>query len=433
MTKPSLPHTVELNGADYFLLQLDRLMWSSSKQRNVCTFVITLKQRLELDVLNHSLLANPAFLWVTSLRLKQGLPFTLSQWVVDKKATRTEIKQHQLIETAIVPESLLASAITPKNQAPFKVDLVQLPDNTGSLLVFTWHHVLMDAHGGESFINHLGCSTNINTSDWIAKQPDRQPLKERADIAQEMKRFLYDTSELPLLSLHKKTTTQPKLHYRVLSFSKQQTPLIHQQANEQGAGFLPSAFYLACTTYAVASIQQQRNALDADMLIPIPLDKRLRGAHTPIIGNQVTFLFYRLPKKVLLNTKDCTLELMQQMKQLMRNNTPNHYVIMMDFLRRIPSIIYGRVLKAPTKGLMASFFYSDTGDLFQNTDSLFNQPIKQAVHYPPNLYPPGITFVFSRFQGTLQVTLAYMESVISEQEVEQLFNELTQALLGSQH
>jgi hypothetical protein len=145
----------------------------------------------------------------------------------------------------------------------------------------------------------------------------------------------------------------------------------------------------------------------------------------------VTFLFYRLPKQLLLNTQDCTVELINQMKQLMRSDNPNHYVIMMDFLRRIPGLFYRMMLKAPTKGLMASFFYSDTGDLLQDCDHLFGSSIKKAVHYPPNLYPPGMTFVFSRFQGRLQLTLAYMESVINEQEVDQLFVELSTVLLGN--
>lgn len=427
------PDTVELNGADCFLLQLDHLMWSSSMRRNVCTFVLTLDQRIDLDTLAHCLSTNPAYQWVCGLRLKKGLPFSLAKWVFNDKVDLAEIKQHQLINSKDVPESLLATALNLNNQAAFKVDLVQLPDNEGSLLVFTWHHVLMDARGGESFIRYLGIMQSSQTSEpknWVAEQPNRLPLKERADIAQTMKQFLYDTSELPLLSLYQKTSIKPVLHYRTLAFSKQQSQQISEQATTQGAGFLQSAFYLASTICAVARIQQLRMPLKEDMLVPIPLDRRLRGAQTPIIGNQVTFLFYRLPKQLLLNTQDCTLELIKQMKQLMRSDNPNHYVIMMDLLRRIPGLFYRMMLKAPTKGLMASFFYSDTGDLLQDCDSLFGSSIKKAMHYPPNLYPPGMTFVFSRFQGCLQLTFAYMESVINEQEVEQLFAELNAVLLG---
>ena len=423
-----LPNQLELNGADYFLLQVDQLMWSSSQLRNVCTFVVTLDQRIELEWLSEWLASKPAYLWMTQLRLKQGLPFVLAKWVVDKQAVLPSIAQH-CIETNTVPPTLIASAINPKKQAPFKVDLVQCANNH-SLLVFSWHHVLMDAHGGESFIQYLG-SGSTDIKRWVVEETRPKPLKQRADIAQEMKQFLYDTSELPLSSLYRPSVKPPILRYRVLSFSKQQSEHINQQAIKQGAGFLPSAFYLASTVCTSAKIQQQRGDVSEDMLIPVPLDRRLRGVKTPIIGNQVSFLFYRLPKHVLLNTRACTAELIQQMKQLIRSDNPSHYVIMMNFLRRIPSVFYRMMLKAPTKGLMASFFYSDTGDLLVGSEVLFNQTVTSAVHYPPNLYPSGLTFVFSRFQGQLQVTFAYMESVLTETEVVLFIEGLSEILCSA--
>ena len=430
--KNHFPESVELNGADCFLLQLDHLMWSSNKRRNVCTFVLSLEESIELDALTLLLSTNAAYQWVCGLRLKKGLPFTLAKWVSSDKMELTEIKQHHLKDSSDIPESLLATDLNlNNNHSAFKIDLVQLPNNTGSLLVFTWHHVLMDARGGESFIRYLGSNQASDPKEWVAKKTDRLPIKERANIAQTMKQFLYDTSELPLLSLYQKSSTKPVLRYRTLFFSKQQSQQINTQATAQGAGFLQSAFYLASTACAVTRIQKTRSAVVEDMLVPIPLDRRLRGAQTPNIGNQVTFLFYRLPKQLLLNTQACTIELIEQMKRLIRSDNPTHYVIMMDFFRRIPGLFYRMMLKAPTKGLMASFFYSDTGDLLQDCDHLFGSPIKQAVHYPPNLYPPGMTFVFSRFQGCLQVSFAYIESVINEQEVEQLFSELSTLLQGN--
>ncbi|KAF3981384.1 MAG: hypothetical protein HFP78_07070 [Methylococcales symbiont of Hymedesmia sp. n. MRB-2018] len=427
----AFPDTVELNGADCFLLQLDKLMWSSNKRRNVCTFALTLDRCMELDTLTGILSTNPAYQWVCGLRLKKGFPFSLPKWEFNNTVSLAKIQQHKVASLREIPDVLLATDINLKNQSAFKVDLVQLASSKHSILIFTWHHVLMDARGGESFIRYLGSMQALEPSHWIAEKPHRLPLKERADIAQAMKQFLYDTSGLPLLSLYKKSSQKPLLRYRTLFFSEQQSQKINQQAVAQGAGFLPSAFYLASTAYAVARIQQQRTPALEDMLVPIPLDRRLRGTQTPIIGNQVSFLFYRLPKQLLLNTEECTVELIKQMKQLMRLDNPTHYIIMLDFLRRIPGLFYRMLLKAPTKGLMASFFYSDTGDLLADCKQLFGSSIKQAIHYPPNLYPPGMTFVYSRHQNCLQLTFTYIESVINEQEVEQLFSEISAALLGS--
>lgn len=424
------PDSIILNGADYFLLQLDKLMWKSSGKRNVCTFAVTLPDRLTLSDLSQHLSNKPAYQWLCRLRLTTGLPFSLAKWTYVAKAELPFISERSLPNTYSLPDAVLSTALDIKKQSPFKVDLLQLA-NAGSILVFTWHHALMDARGGEMFIRYLGSAQTLKQPDWLSDESIQLPLKERANIAAEMKQFLYDSAKLPLLSLYSKAAVRPRACYRVISFTPQQNQIINERARQFDAGFLVSAFYLAATTHAVAHVHKQRGYDNGDVLVPVPLDRRKRGVDGAIIGNQVSFLFYRIPNEVLADISACTRELILQMKILMRAESPEHYTVMLDFLRRMQGYFYRLMLQAPTKGLMASFFYSDTGGSLQSFDVLFGQKVSAAVHYPPNMYPPGMTFVFSRFQGALQVTLAYMDSVINADEVELLLSQLSVALLGN--
>ncbi|POZ50050.1 hypothetical protein [Methylovulum psychrotolerans] len=428
-TANPLPEHIVLNGADYFCLQLDRLMWQTSGKRNVCVLVVTLAERLALADLQQQLDQRPAYQWLCRLRLREGLPFSLAQWVYEPKAAMPVVSEYPLAASGKLPDGLLSGGLDIKKQAPFKIDLLQSGD-AGSVLVFTWHHVLMDAHGGELFIRYLGMPPAVRQASWVAPEEPKLPLKVRGKIASDMKQFLYDTSSLPLLSLYKSNLDKPQACYRVLSFTPQQTLMVNGEAKRLDAGFLPSAFYLAATTYAVAQVQKKRGEIDGDALVPVPVDRRKRGAPGAILGNQVSFLFYRLPKAILEDVPAMTGELMTQMKALMRAESPAHYTVMMDFLRRLPGFIYRRVLKAPTQGLMASFFYSDTGDSLQDFTGLFGQPVKGAVHYPPNMYPPGLTFIFSRYQGALQITLSYMHADLTEFEAQQLLATVHSVLLG---
>jgi NRPS condensation-like uncharacterized protein len=423
------PKQVVLNGADYFLLQLDQIMLRSSEKHNVCTFVVALQDQLEHQDLELSLLSNPAYQWITCLRIKRKLPFLLSKWAVDNKAAIPKIKLHQLTENQSIPETMLASGIQVERQAPFKIDLLQTP-NAGSKLIFTWHHSLMDAHGGESFIRYLGLLQSSKEPEWLQTQQANLPLAQRARIAHNMKDFLHDVSRLPLLSLYEKKVDNPALQYKVMSFTAQQSQLIAERAKQHGTGFLLSSFYLAATACAVAYIKQRRAPIDGDVLVPVPLDRRRRGSDEPVIGNQVSFLFYRIPKQTLSDLQACTTEIMQQMKGLMLSEKPDQGVIMMDFMRRVPGSLYRLLIKQPTAGLMASFFFSDTGETLLNSDQLFGKAINSAIHYPPTMYPPGMTFVFSRFRGSLNITFGYMEEVINDDEVEQLFMQLRTALLS---
>lgn len=177
----------------------------------------------------------------------------------------------------------------------------------------------------------------------------------------------------------------------------------------------------------------KRAPLESDMLVPIPLDRRKRGVQAPVLGNQVTFLFYRIPQAALESIGSCVTTLIAQMKDLMRSDNPRHYLIMMDFLRRVPGWLYRMQLTSPTNGQMASFHYSDTGDSLDLYDQLFACTVTNAIHYPPSMYPPGITFVFSRYRGAVQLTLGYMESILTDAELEQLLSELQLGLLGAEN
>lgn len=425
----ALPDALTLNGADYFCLQLDGLMWRSNGKRNVCTLVVTLTEHLTLEHLQHQLSQRPAYQWLCQLRLKTGVPFSLAQWRRDTEAALPAILEHPLPHGSPLPDNLLSVALDIKKQSAFKIDLLHRAD-AGSVLIFRWHHALMDAHGGELFIRYLGMNLPFKQSDWIAGENRPLPLKISANIASQMKQFLYDISQLPLLTLYQKSTVKPQVCYRVLSFTAQQSHQINARAQQMGAGFLISAFYLAAVTFAVANVQKQRGAVSGDVLVPVPVDRRKRGAGGAILGNQLSFLFYRLPNAILGNVQACTTEILAQMKMLMRAQKPEQHAVMMDFLRRMPGFFYRHLLKLPTQGLMASFFYSDTGDSLQSFDALFGKTVSGAIHYPPNTYPPGMTLVSSRFQGALQLTISYMTPDINAAEVELLITSLQQALLG---
>ncbi len=65
---------------------------------------------------------------------------------------------------------------------------------------------------------------------------------------------------------------------------------------------------------------------------------------------------------------------------------------------------------------MASFFFSDTGDSLSELSQFLGRDVRRAVHYPPNLYPPGFTVVFSRFRERLHVMTAFCEDVVASAE-----------------
>ncbi len=428
----SFPEQIPFNGVDYFLYQLDRMMYQSSGNRNICTFVVELENSLESQQLQQILADSPAYRWITSLRIQQGLPFTLVRWCSDPDVGCPEILEHQLSEKSDLPDQLIGQSLDIGKESPFKIDIVQTKEQ-GTRLIFTWHHALMDAHGAERFIHSLGAADKTNQPDWVCTMAadDQMSLRQKAMFAHQMKKTLYETSKLPLLSLYKTQRPGSKVSYRLEYFSKQETEYIALRSREQGAGFLSSAFHLAVTARTVASIQQQREPLVGDIMVPVPQDRRKRGSAGAVLGNQATFIFHRIPQAALANLGQCTAELVKQMVTFIRSDIPGNYLIMMNMIKRVPGPLYRYLMKSPTGGLMGSFFYSDTGDTLQDYTKLFSRKVHGAVHYPPNTCPPGITFIYTRFHGALQISIGYMESVINSTELDLLVKHLRADLLGT--
>lgn len=426
-----LPRQFPCNGIDYFLYQLDRIMFAASGKRNVCSLAIELDGTLDKASLQRQLCKQPVYRWLTALRFRPGLPFALSRWQLDEKAPVPEISEQQLSAYQDIPESLLYRPIHPQRESPFAIQLAHLPEGQ-SLLIFSWHHALLDAHGAERFIHSLAHPGKAQMQ-WLPQPSDmnRPSLLQRANIAREGKKFLFESAEPPLSSLYSvRQLRHFTQRYRVLRFNAEETRAITANAQRLGAGFMVSNYYLAAAACASAAIQLQRNSLHGDYLLPVPQDRRRRGAAGPVIGNQASFLFFRIGRDELMDAGACSRALTEQISSQIRQQMPGKFLFMMDLFRRIPGPLYRFLMKLPTAGLMASLHFSDTGDSMQDFRTLFDLPVRGAVHYPPNIYPPGVTIIFTRFRGALQVTFGYLQEELREQEVRQLLDNLRSLLLS---
>ncbi len=418
----------DLNEVDHFLLQLERAMGRDGGGENVCTFVVTLRGHLALETLRRRIEADPAYRWLTRLRLSGGL-FRRDRWREDARSGLPALRVRMSGTDEGVPPLLLATELDVRRESPLKIDLLH-QGKEFSRLIFTWHHALMDAHGGEFLIRHLGGGQS--RSPFLCQPPCPSPLswRQRAAIAREMKTDLYDTAKPPLLVLHRKERPAGASHYQVMRFSFRESREIEERARAHGAAFLVSAFYLAAAACALATLKRRRGDTLEDVLVPVPQDRRRRGAAGPIIGNQVSFLFYRIQAEALDDLARCTADVVAQTRGFIRSGMPDRYLVMMGLLRYLPGPLYRALLRSPTQGAMGSCFLSDTGEVLGGCKSLFGHEVLDAVHYPPNIHPPGLTFVFGRFRGALQVTLAFMDGVVGVHESEYLLTALRRNLLG---
>lgn len=422
MKSRDFPNQFPLNGVDYFLLMLDEVMLRSSGWSNVCRFAIELNTNIDSAELENLLHNNNFYRKLVSLRLKQPGFFILPRWQVASDSELPVIRVFTAKNLEDIPDKCFEKILDPKTDSPLRVDLVRYESGSTCLLL-TWHHSLMDAHGAEMLFNHLGgnipfdpsISTNLRELSW------EKLLEFRGQIS--------EISKLPLESLFKRTVSGPVIRNRVIAFSEEETKILDEKSTLSGAVFNKSLFLLATSARAMHAVCSQRGNSAEDFFIPVPRDMRKRGAQGLMLNNQVTFLFYRIRKDTLSKIDAAVKDLTSQLVDMMRDEIPDCYRVMLEYARRLPPYFYRRMLNSTAGGQMASFFFSDTGNSLRYFTHFSGREIKQAVHFPPNMYPPGITLVYSTFRSRTNVTVSYMADVLKEDEAEYFIFRLKHELL----
>lgn len=431
-TQERLPETLPLNGSDFFQVLLDKHHRKVGLQGNVSRFTLDLNGQPDIKALEQSVNDDPYFRWLHQLRWKARWPFQLPVWRKSNQIVRIKINEHQSAETYGLPDALWQYDIKPWKQAPYALDLIYRPNDI-STLVFTWNHSLLDSRGAELLLRYLGGNLEDDKAlIFLPPEEEELPAKEQLEHTQKVKAFLFDGKEtktrLSLLLESKKSKAANRYH--VIAFTADETQQIEENCKKYLVRFGKSPVYLATAIRSFNQLLETKGKKGDSFWVPIPQDQRRKGAWGPVLANQVSFLFYRLFPDVLSDMKATVDEISKQMIDQIRNRIPQSYKIMMAFSRRMPMWLYSYIVKSPTKGAFASFFFSDTGNSLDGFDQFADIPITDAVHYPPNAGYPGFTVVFMLFQGKLKVIVAHTETSADEKAITQFEKALRADLLS---
>lgn len=429
---PDFQSYIPVNGSDYFLLLLDQHMRKHGPLGNVGRFVLELDGPLTEVQLRQKLKDSHIANWLNSVgKPRRNLLFKLPQWKSASKRKAFSILTHSASDSKQLPESIFSQDIRLGKNRPFHFDLI--PHSGGkTTMIFSWHHSLMDAHGIEMFLKMLGGNDGtIEVNRLFPKAEAATNWPEEMNKAREVKKFLFDSTRSPLAMLMEQAP-QPKSkgQYRIIAFSEEETTQVDARARELKVRFGNSPMYLAATARGIHQIRQARKMPEGIYWIPVPQDQRKRGAIGPIISNQVSFLFYKLTDTELGDISETIQSLSQQMMDQIRNGITASFAVMMGIFRRLPMAAYRYLMHQPTRGDIASFFFSDTGNSLKQFTEFMGLSIKDATHFPPNAHHPGFTLIFMRVQNRLKVVVGYTDVSLSEEEIEGFVTHLRGDLLG---
>ena len=412
--RPAGPAAVPLTGTDWFLLGIDRSMRRRTGSGCVCHLVVVLERPLARADVGSEWLA-----WLGSLRLVAMPPFVLPRW--EARGDPALVREVE----AEGPDDLipgLVGRMDPLRDACVQLTTARLADGRGAL-VLSWHHALLDARTAEALVASLGAASAVP-----ALVPATvTPLAERLRMARGARDFVWDVSVGGLASPGGWSRAGVSRH-RHMMLSAEEAAVVRRRAEAMGVGLIPSSLHAGAASWAVADLLRRRGVA-GDLLVPVPQERR-SGAIARV-GNGISLLFFRVPVASQGAVEGLAKQALEQVRRMARDRVPLLMSTLLDLCRWLPIWLYLLIVALPTRGRLASFGFSDTGDSLSRLTHVGGAEVVDAFHLPANVHPPGLTFVFSQFRGQLQVCVGWAEGVVAADEVDGLVASLREALLGS--
>jgi len=415
---PNNPSNIPLTGTDCFILALEKHDKNKDSSGNTCRYIIDLDGDLSLEHLKAELDKNETIQWLSDFYIATSL-FS-KKWKIKKNSL---IQLNKIESETTIPQQILKRKLNKAVPPLFCFDLIKRKNNT-TTLIFSWHHLIMDGYGAVLLLKSLA-----------KVLPSLPPKHQVATInttlkkAVQSKKFLDETSKGSASDLLQNSTQKSTQSIKIIRFSKTESQQIENNAKAAKAVFGISPFYLACLSLAIKNTLTNRKEKNINFWIPVPQDNRKKGATSPIIGNHLSFLFYRIFNTDLTSINACVASINKQMLHQIKMALPKAYQHLMGYLKYIPSSIYYQLIKGPKGKSLSSFLFTIAADHPKELENIFGCKILNAISLPPNTYPPGVTAAFSSFNEQIQVAILYYNDVLSEDEIVQIEQDLKANLL----
>ncbi len=435
-----------LTGGDYFVFALDRHLRCAGFQGNICRLVLRLDGRLRVESLQNALHRCASLDTLANLCIKRQLPFALPYWFDKYRKCPLTITEHRTTlarNDAFDPcELAAAQPLDPRKSPAVAFDIVQYADEKTDLIL-TWHHTLMDARGAEALLMQIANpDANIVlfdrdscTCNYLPQNVHLNALPKMVQkivFARKSLVFIEQVHRHPLATLTGSNGRQclNEHSYIPISFSEEETITIDAYSERLDARFYTSLFILSAVVRAFHIIRCHRGGNAEAYAVPVPLDVRKRGAFGPIVSNHVTFLFYRIEPDDAANMETLVAVLKQQMVSQLRLNYHQSFSTAMSMFRHLPLGLYAAILRRPSRGAMASFFFSHTGENLNNAEEFLSVPIVDLWHLAPVPVPPGAAVISGHFHNRLWLVLSFAEGYFTDAEQQLFKNAVRTELLG---
>ncbi|MCE9588719.1 MAG: hypothetical protein K8R57_10450 [Verrucomicrobia bacterium] len=407
-----------LSGCDSYIAALNDYMTRSGQGHHRCVTMIevgngfsilALKSALARFGLNHPILG---------AQITRAYPGAVPRW----KNTFTpeiEVQEHsQERDSHDLARELLAT----NWKGMMRFDVIAQAD--GAIILMSWSHLIFDGKGAELALAEISrlssIAINPDSRTFLQSIPDVPAMGFR-DKLKAVKPFIDRYWELRKEQVRSLCVDQREAgisDFRIIRFTSEESEIILQRAHDLTGGIFLLPYFLAVAMRAHKRVLADRGIHSGSLECSISLQKRKRGTNGPIFQNQVSQMFFSLKLEETDSLKTATSKLLDQYSSMAKTGFDAAFLIMTNWMRRIPLNLYRIFMRKEASGQITSFFHAHTGVFLSGVSAFCGGVIQDGCHVPSVSQPPGTGLFLSERDGLLTATLCWRDGVISTEEVE---------------
>lgn len=419
-----------LNGIDYFQLLIDHHNKKLGGTGHEARLAIYLDGIVDENKILEIISENEHCTLLSSLTINKTKGLGYPSAVFSRRHIPVPVSFYK-ITGAEIPAEYLNKGVDVYNMPPLHLQVLYL-NNNSTCLLFTFHHIVFDFAGVQSFIASLTGKKYI---------PVFPPKIKNVNITLRVQRFFRavfftfreanSRMTIPERELPVKKPLQ--IIYREIQFSAAETILIAENYRRVGLQINKSIFQVACVCLALHSEIFSKQKNHNFIWIPVPVNVRKKGNEDAILFNGLSFLFYKLDRNSL-ESKDKTIaSLLFQMKDQIKKDLPKSFIDFADGYWYMPMPFYYPMMNLPSLGKLSSLSFSTLDNTFNGFENFMGHRVSEIKNYPSNSIAPGFTFLFYEFRGALRLMTSWVEGQYSSVEQENVINKIKELMLQTKN
>jgi hypothetical protein len=422
------PRKRYLSGSDWVIAALDHQLRSTTCAGNTCQVGLLLGGQLDQERFRRELRRFSCRFPVLQGRVRRDLRLT-PYWSIPP-GLREDIPVLVSRIDDVSRSGELLALLSRAADSPFRDEREHLvfhivDDGRRSALVMRFDHRLFDARGAESFLDSFRMSLSQedlpSTPISFCSSSELSHWRRKFRAGKNVNRRIIALSRSTPLSLPLPPGTDRGFGYRLLCFDRHETDAIFHRADHMAGYLMESSFFLAAITASLHGLFVSRSAPGESYLVPVTTDLgSARGAERELFFNHSSYLFYQVPAQLAGDMVALVALFKEQMYDQIKSGFPRDLAEATLLSRIAPLPLMGRLMHLPLEGKLASYVFSHVGrSSFRGTEFMGCR-VDNILHLPRVPAPPGLGVFGCLYDGRLTLTIAYLDGLLEQGELDLL-------------